>query len=620
MDADMWITLGILAFAILFFVTEWLRVDVVALSVVILLMVTGILTTGEALAGFSSSVVLTIAALFIVGGGVLQTDLAGMIGRRILKIAGTEETRLIITLMAAVIMLSGFMSNTGTVAVLLPAVVSLARSANVRASKLLIPLAFGASLGGAITLIGTPPNIIVSNTLRDAGMEPFSFFTFTPIGILLSLTGIIYMLVIGRRLLPDHITDTLHQQVESPSELMERYRLPDNIYRLRVRERSKLSDTSVAVANLRHDFDINILEILRPAPQSAVPLLRDQRDTDSIQPIHPTPDTIFRPDDILLVQGEKASVGRAVAFWNLGLQPRTAEDQETLINQEVGIAEILLPPTSEMINKTLNETRFGSTYTLSVLAISRPGESDPVMIEDTPLRVGDALLVQGTWQDILALKARQKDFVVMGQPEAMLGAPNQEKAPLAMGILLGMLLLMVTGVTTVTIASMVAALGMVLTGCLSMDDAYDAIDWKSIVLIAGMLPMATALETVELVDVVAENLTQSVGESGPIMMVGALFLLTAVFTQVLSNTATTVLLAPIALATAQELDVNPEAFLMAIALAASMAFASPVASPVNTLVMGAGNYSFSDYAKVGIPLILITLVVAMLALPVFFPF
>jgi len=558
----------------------------------------------------------------MVGGGVLRTGLAGLIGRRILAVAGTSEARLVVIIMLAVALLSGVMSDTGTVAVLLPAIISLARSAEISPSRLLIPLSFGALLGGAATLIGTPPNIIVSDLLRKEGLTPFRFFDYTPIGLLLIASGILFMLFVGRRLLPEHKPKQDLQRVENPKELIERYQLPDNLFRLRVRRSSGLMGRTVAGSRLRQDFGLTVLEIVRPAQPRSLIQVGDQRlllQEEGMESMRPEPDTTWQVDDLLIVQGEGNDVGHAAAFWNLGVQPAQAEDEQSLIGEEVGLAEVLLPPRSTLVGKTLVEARFGTLYKLTVLGISRPGAVEKLDLKETALRFGDILLVQGPWRNILALREHPNDFVVMGQPEAMVGAPNRQKAPLAFLVLVGMLVLIVTNVVSVAAASMLAALAMVLTGCLTMDEAYEAIDWKSVVLIAGMLPMSLALEKVEVVNLVAQGLTDGLGELGPLMVMAGLFLLTSLFTQVLSNTATTVIIAPIALATAQELGVRPFAFLMTVAIAASMAFASPVASPVNTLVMGAGNYRFGDYIKIGVPMIMVMLVITVLVLPVLWP-
>jgi len=615
---EMWIVLSILLVAIVLFVTEWLRVDVVALGVVVALMLFGILSTAEALAGFSNTAVLTIASLFIIGGAILHTGLAGAIGRRILSIAGNSEFRLILVIMVAVALLSGFMSDTGTVAVLLPAIISLATNAKISPSKLLIPLSFGALLGGAMTLIGTPPNIIVSELLQENGYEPFSFFAYTPMGLILAVVGIGFILTVGRKLLPDHQPEIETQEVETPKEIVELYRLPDNLLRLRVRRGSPLIGKTVFQSRLRSDFGINVLKIMRP------PHLRNVADGEKSKPkdtpLTPTEELAIQLDDSLIVQGEAKAATHAAACFKLGVQPAKPKDHKALLSREVGIAELLLPPRSSLVGKSLTDIRFSTRYKLTVLAIRRPDSKKISNLKITKMQFGDTLLVQGAWKDIQHLRDLRRDFVVLGQPETMIDRPPRSKARWASIILVGMLLLMIADILPVAQATMLAALLMVLSGCLTMDKAYSAIDWKSIVLIAGMLPMSTALSNVGLVDLIAQGFTDTLGAVGPWAVMAGLFLLTSLFTQLLSNTATTIVIAPIALVSAQTLGVQPHAFLMAVAIAASMAFASPVASPTNTLVMGAGNYRFGDYIKVGVPLILLTFVVSVLILPLLFPF
>jgi len=574
MTLEMALTLGILVIAILLFITEWLRVDVVALGVVVMLMFTGILTPSEAISGFSSTSVMTIAALFVVGGAVMQTGLAGTIGRRILTIAGSSQTRLLVVIMAAVALLSGFMSDTGTVAVLLPAILSLALNTKISPSKLLIPLAFGSLLGGAMTLIGTPPNIIVSDILREAGLQPFQFFDYTPMGLILLVVGIGYMLLIGFRLLPDHKPKQEVQRIETPEELVELYQLPDNLFRLRVRRSSLLVGESLEHSGIRQNYRMNILEILRDSDPREVAKLGERRLIIEAEPesISPEPQTILAAGDLLTVQGDANDVSYGAAQLNLGLQPVQPSDNQVLVNTEIGLAEILLPPRSRLVGKTIVDSRIGTLYRVTVLGIHRPAVDDELDLKTTALRFGDTLLVQGAWEDILALRRRRRDFVVMGQPEEMIAAPARKKAPIALLIL------------------------------------------------AGMLPMAIALEKVGLVELVASGLSDVFGTMSPVVVMASLFLITSLFTQVLSNTATTVLIAPIALATAQNMSLQPQAFMMAVAIAASMAFASPVASPVNTLVMGAGNYKFNDYIKVGAPLILLSMVITVLVLPFLWPF
>lgn len=615
---------AVLAAAVILFISEKVRVDVVALGVVVILMLTKLLTTEEALAGFSSTAVLTIGALFIVGGGVMNTGLAGMIGRRILAVSGSDEKRLVVVLMTAVALLSGFMSDTGTVAVLLPAVIILAKNADISPARLLIPLSFGSLLGGASTLIGTPPNIIVNDVLVANGLERFGFFSYTPMGIALIGGGVLFMLFFGRHLLPDRRIHLDAQRVQTPKELVEEYHLPDQLFRLRVRRGSDLIGKTIVETGLGRDFDVTVLRILRTGETR--PAFRFGQDRSKPTPTRPNETTLtteaasfIRLDDILVVKGDPENISRAAAYWNLGIQPANPLDEKALISREVGVAEVLLPRRSTLVGKTLADVRFGTAYRLTVLNINRPG-AGVLDLQQTRLEFGDILLVQGTWEQIAALKKSGRDFVVIGQPESMIEAPTRSKARIAFLILVGMLLLMITGITSLAAAALLAALLMVLAGCLTMDEAYDFIDWRSLFLIAGMIPLSTAMEKAGVIDSAASALVDLMGGYGPLAVLAGLFLFTSLFTQFLSNTATTVIVAPLAYTAALELNVQPHAFLMAVAIAASMAFATPVASPTNTLVMGAGGYTFSDFAKVGVPLIFISLILVVLILPLLFPF
>ncbi len=615
---ELWLTLIILVAAMVLFFTEKLRVDVVSLGVVVVLLGSGILTTEEALAGFSSTTVISIAALFVVGGAVFQTGLAAMIGDHILRVAGDNETRLLVVLMISVAVMSAFISSTGVVALMLPAVVSLAQRAKLPASRLLMPLAFSSLVGGATTLIGTPPNIIASDTLRNAGYAPFEFFSFTPLGLLLVAAGVIFMLTLGRRLQPERHPEQRAQQMETPAELFEVYRLPDDLYRLRVRGKSPLVGLPVNALRLREDFNVNIVSI--------TPLLNHRQSAPNGRtegPFRPEADQVIGADDVLVVQGAGNAVGRAAAVYDLGIMAREPVREGEVITNEVGIAEVLLRPRSTLLDKSLADLHFGSKYQLTVLKLNRPGASDEALdLKTTPLKFGDMLLVQGRWKDIFALKRLRHDFIVMGEPEAAeMGAfARVSHARLTLIILLAMVLLIVLNVMTLTLASMIAAGCLVLTGCVTADEAYESIDWKSLILIAGMLPMSTALVKVGVVEQVAAWFAGTLGDMGPLVVLAGIFVLTATFTQVLSNTVTMVLVAPVALVTAQNLGIQPHALLMGSAIAASLAFASPVASPVNTLVMSAGNYRFSDYFRVGAPLIVISLLLALMVLPLLFPF
>jgi di/tricarboxylate transporter len=617
---DIWIVLVILVGAIVLFVTEWLSVDLVALGVVLGLMLFGILSPDAALAGFSSPIVITVAALFIVGGAVMETGLADIISSKIGKFAGKSNFRLLVLIMGTVALLSGFISDTGTVAVMAPAIISISRKKNINPSKLLIPLSFGSLLGGAMTLIGTPPNIVVSDLLTENGYSPFSFFDFTPIGLVLLITGIIFIVLTSRWLLPDHQSTTELQRIDSPEELVELYKLPEDLYRLRVRPGSPLGGKNLGESRLRSDYEVTVLEILRTIG-SQVKKQGNDRIPGDITPseIKTSAGSVIQDNDILICQGRINDITHAAAALQLGVQPAQAVDQKSLINNEVGVAEILLPPRSRLIGKSLIETRFGSLYQLTVLGINRAAHDQPLLLKDTKLQFGDTLFVQGPWKNIHALTYQRRDFVVIGQPETLKGTPSRSKMILAGLILAGMLILLITKLLPLATTAMLAAFLMVISGCLDLKSAYNSIDWKSIILIAGMLPMTTALQDVGLVEIGSDWLASGLADFGIMPILAALFLITSTFTQVLSNTATTVLIAPIALSLALRLGYQPQAFLMAVALAASTAFASPVASPVNTLVMASGNYRFKDFLRVGLPLILISMTITVILLPLLWP-
>lgn len=619
----MGIVVAILVVAIGLFVSEKVRVDIVSLGVVVALMLSGILTTDEALAGFSNSAVITIGALFVIGGAVMRTGLADLIGRNILQLAGQEERTLPLTIMVVTAVMSAFISDTGTVAVLLPVVVMIARKTNIPSSKLLLPLSYGALLGGAMTLIGSPPNIIVSDVLRENGYDAFRFFSYTPLGFMLLLAGMTVMALFGKKLLPNRTTELIETTAVDPKQLIETYRLQDDMARLRVRLNSPLIGQTIAQANLRHDFDIDLLKIMRPPkPRPELSLIGSviNGKVGNSTAVVAHADTRIELDDVLIVMGDAEKIVQAAVRHNLANQPPKPKDHKALVGHEVGMAEVVIPRMSKLVGKTVTESQFQVRHGLNVLSVYRPNAGLFDDVRDLKLQFGDVLIVHGPWENLKGLKARPRDYIVLGQPESMASATATPKAIWVGAILLAMIVAMVGEWLPLTQVALVAAGAVVLTGCITMDEAYRAIDWRSLVLIAGMIPMSSALAKVGMVDLIATGLVHSLGQAGALVMLGGLFILTTTFTQFLSNTATVVIVAPIALTAAQNLGVQPEAFLMGVAVAGSMAFASPVASPVNTLVMGPGSYQFGDYLKAGLPLIILSLILSLLILPWIFPF
>lgn len=615
MSIDMLITLVILLVAIVFFITEWLRADVVALGVVLALMITGVISIEAGIAGFSNKAVISIGALFIVGGAVFHTGLANVFAAQIIRVAGGDEKRLLLVLMIAVSFAGSFISSTGIVALLLPAMMSLSNRLNIPPSRLLIPVAYSALLGGTVTLIATPPNVIASDALVAAGYSGLSFFSFTPLGVALVAVGVIYMMVFGEKLLPSRIVESDIQKVETPEQLVDIYNLPDRMFRIQIKPDSKLAGLTVSDARLRSDYGLNIVRLMRrSAGTNGGFSMGGKREIIT----HIEPDMMFQVGDVLIVQGDIEAVKNASQVLDADFMHKEIVGQQDIITSEIGIAEIMLRPRSELLGKTIRDVNFASSYHVTVLAIKRHNNEIVNDVKDVTLRLGDMMVVQGAWGDIFAMKKRRHDFVVMGEPEAeQFGAFSRtSRAPVVMWLLVLMIGLIALNILDLTVASMLVAVLMVLTGCLTMDEAYRSIDWKSIMLIAGILPMSTALEQVGVITLVSETMVNTLGGYGPIAVLAGLFVMGLTFTLVLSNTATALLLMPVALFTANAMNVEPQAFVMAIAISASMAFISPISTPVTTLVMTPGNYKFFDFVKIGVPLTLITMIISLIMLPI----
>jgi di/tricarboxylate transporter len=626
MTIDILLVYGILLVTIILFVTERLRLDVVALMSLLALLLTGILSPAQALAGFADPVVIMIAALFVVGDALFQTGVAQAMGRLPGKLAGDSEVRLLVVIMILVALLSGFMSSTGTVAVMLPVVVGLAWARDLSPSKLLIPLSVASLLGGMLTLIGTAPNIVVSNHLEAMGRDPFGFFSFTPIGLIVVVVGIAFMALVGRRLLPDRAApDTPAKLEDTPSveEMAGSWELQPRLFRLRVLPDSPLRGKSLAELDLPDAFGVTVLEIIDPEPprKGRLPGLA-RPGIGHGDPHHPRPglaETTLSAGQELLVEGSSDGVTRMVGRGHVSLLEEAVEGDPTA--SETGIAEVLLTPRSRLVGRTLTQLQFRDRYQLSVVGIKRMGTRLKGDIREKELEFGDMLLVQGPWEKIRLLQGETRDFVVAMAPREMGPALQPlERAPAAIAVMVGMLVLMTFEIVPAVTAVLVAAVAMVLVGCLTAADAYRSVNWESVVLIAAILPMATALETTGGMQLIVDGISSGMEGTGPLVLLVVLFLLTSGLSQVISNTATAVLLAPIAYQLAMGIGAAPEPFLMTIAVAASTAFATPVASPVNTLVLGPGGYKFGDFFKVGVALQLLVLIVTVVVVPLLFPF
>lgn len=619
----MLITIIILAISAIFFVSGKIRSDLVALCALVALLLCHILTPEEALSGFSSSVVIMMIGLFVVGGAIFQTGLAKIISSRILKLAGKSETRLFLLVILATAAIGAFVSNTGTVALMLPIVVSLAMSAGMNPSRLLMPLAFASSMGGMMTLIGTPPNLVIQDTLTAAGYEPLSFFSFLPVGLVCLLVGIIVLMPLSKLFLSGRKKrEDDAKSGKSLKQLVNEYGLSHNLFRLLVTETSKLAGSTVIELDIRRKYGLNILEIRRGD-------LSRHRFLKTIAQKLASPDAVLQANDILYVTGDFNRVKEfadeyAVSILDGHATEETNRNENSLDFYDIGIAEIVLMPTSLLINRTVKEIGFRDKYNVNVLGIRRQRDYLLRNLGDKRVHSGDVLLVQGTWNNIARLGRDGTDWVVLGQPLAEAAKVTLDyKAPVAAAIMLLMIVMMVFDFIPVAPVTsvMIAGILMVLTGCFrNVEAAYKTINWESVVLIAAMLPMSLALEKTGASASISNALVSGLGSYGAFALLAGIYFTTSLLTMFISNTATAVLLAPIALHSAEQLGINPVPFLFAVAVGASMCFASPFSTPPNALVMPAGQYTFMDYVKVGLPLQIIMGIVMVFVLPLLFPF
>ncbi len=771
--------LAILALAIILFVTERIRVDIVALMVLVSLALTGLVTSTEALSGFANLAVITVWAVLILSAGLARTGVASMVGGPLLRLSGGSEVRLIALIMLTVGLLSGFMNDIGVAALFLPVVVDIARRTGRPPSKLLIPLAFAALLGGLNTLIGTPPNILISDALRQYGLKPFGMFDYTPTGVAVMLAGIAFMLLVGRHLLPARDIKQMTTGVEA--DRGGRFGLQERLFVARVPAGSPLVGKTLIESRLGSALGLNVVGIMRegrtilaPGPESVlVPgdrllveahpdrlaelrgkrqlLIDEQRLTlDSLvssqiglaevalRPDSPLAgrtlggthfrsrygvivlairrdDVILRrsletipiqQSDVLLVQGAldqidrlggspdllvspcestgvyrleevlmavrvpelsslagktlvQSRLGDAFHLGVLGiirdgttnlapgpdakleagdtlLMKGTPEDLEALEalqsleiegepppglaqleSEDIGLVEAVLSPYSALPGRTLRQIHFRDRYGLTVLAIWRQGRPYRTDLRDMTLELGDAILLYGPRQKLKVL-GTDRDFLVL--TEEAQEPPRRNKAPVAVGIMAIVLVPVILGWLPISIAALAGVVLMVLTGCLTMGEAYRSIEWKAIFLIAGMLPLGIAMERTGAASYLAEGMVRLVGGFGPLAVMAGLFLLAALASQVMPNPAVAVLLAPIAMNTARDIGISPYPLMMAVAISASAAFLSPVGHSANVLIMGPGGYRFADYAKVGVPLTIAVLLVVLVAVPLVWPF
>ena len=780
MTPEIVLVLAILVGAVILFVTERLRVDVVAMLVLVTLALTGLITAEEAVSSFRNPAVITVGAVFVLSAGLSRTGVAGILGRQVLRMAGDSELLLVILIMVTAAFMSAFMNNVGVAALLLPVIMDIARRTNRSPSKLLIPLAYSSLLGGLTTLIGTPPNILVSAALEESGLDAFSLFDFTPIGISVVIAGIAYMAFIGRSLLP--VRDITRESTgrRSDVDLRQAYQLGDQLFVVRLPSESILDGKTLAESRLGISLGLNVVGIMREGEARLAPdprtVLRSgdrllvggtpdrldqlqgreylQFETDSLAierlvsseievvdvevlpgcsligknlrelnfrnefgcivlAIHragvprrtglevvpiaagdvilvqgarksldrlrederlvvssasetevyelekrlmlvqvpensslagksladshlgdkfnlgvmgivrgedtelmPKSDEVLQAGDTLLVKGKREDLMAVEGLHGLQLESENLPELSSLESEDVGLAEVVLSPRTTLAGRTLVQLHFREKYGLNVMAISRGGKVYRENLRDFSLEFGDALLLYGS-RDKLKVLGSEPDFLVL--TEEAQEAPRSTRAPVAAGIMVAVVLSVLFGFLPIYIAALSGAVIMVLSGSLTMDEAYRNVDWRAVFLIAGMLPMGIALQKTGAAAMMTEQVVNLVGGMGPLAVVAAFYIVTAIGAQVMPTAAVAILMAPIAISTAGDLGLSPYALMMTVAMSASASFMSPVAHPANVLIMGPGGYRFVDYIKVGLPLTVVCLVVVLLVLPVFWP-
>ena len=617
-------TLIILVITVALFIWGRVRADIVALTALAALLVLGILTPAEALAGFSSPIVIMMIGLFVVGGAIMQTGLAKLTGNKLMALSRGNETITFLLVMLVTSFIGAFVSNTGTVALMMPIIMSIAAGSGMQSSRFLMPLAFAGSLGGMLTLIGTPPNLVIDEVLTESGYQPLAFFSFFPVGIIVIAIGIIVLMPLSKIFLSKKQSGKKKKQAKSLDDLVDEYQLLDNLHRYIVPsrrpsaaidengEQMDIVGKTLKDLSIQKKYGVSIIEI-RNEKKSRLGLVKDvsqnmAKSSSTIQ-VH----------DTLYIIGEEEKMKRFASDYGL----RKMKDVK-IDFYDLGLTEIVVMPTSNFAGLRIGDANLRKRFGINVLGVKRGDEYITDNLIATKLHVGDMLLVQGEWTNLAHLATDTSNWVVIDQPEKTADKVLLDyKAPVAAAIMLLMIAMMVFDfipVAPVT-AVIIAGLLTVFAGCFrNVEAAYKTINWESIVLIAAMMPMSTALEKTGASALVSQGLVESLGSMGPTALLAGIYFTTSLMTMFISNTATAVLMAPIALVAARQVGVSPYSFLFAVTLGASMCFASPFSTPPNALVMKAGGYTFMDYVKVGLPLQIIIGVVMTFVLPLLFPY
>lgn len=589
------LTLGITLCALALFIWNRIRVDVVGLIVMAALMVVGLVTPSEGISGFANEATFTVAAMLVLSEGLVRTGVLDAIAGWMGKQARGSSSRLLVVLLAVTLPLSAFLNNTAVVAILLPVVLGLARDLGKSPSQLLMPLSFGSQLGGTLTLIGTSTNLLVAGVVQDLGLEPIGLFTMTLPAACVAGAGILYLLTLGRWLAP--------KREPPPLDLLSSYELRDYATGLIVDPTSSLVGRNLRSIRFGDRYGLEVMAIQRSESQGK----------ESIR--FPSGRTVIREGDLLLVSGKVAEIARIDQIE--GLRISGTRFDIPLHTKDGRLAEVIVPPRSHVVGRTLQALDFRHRFAVTALALQRHGVPLRERIGNIPLQPGDVLLVHGL-PDALQSLHQGGDLALLGPID--LPARRPGKRQIAVTILALVVAFPAFGILPIVLTSLLGAIAMVLTGCLQPEEAYEGIDWGVIVLLGSLLPLGLAMQqtgTAEFLARSAMGLTQSIGPWGLLFTV---YLLTSLLTEVISNNATALVLTPIAAAAAQAAGYAPMPFVIAVMMAASNSFMTPIGYQTNTFIYGPGGFRFSDFLKVGGPLSLVCLAVATVVIPWFFPF
>jgi di/tricarboxylate transporter len=589
------LTLGITVGALVLFVLDRLPIEVVGLLVMVALMVTGVLTPAEGVSGFASEALVTVAAMFVLSAAMVRTGGVDTLGRWISKLAGKSDFRLLVVTLLVVIPLSAFVNNTPVVVVMVPVLLGLARERGVPASRLFMPMSFASQMGGTLTLVGTSTNLVIAGLVLQLGLPRIGLFDITPPALILTALGLVYLLTIGRRLVPD-------RDVEE--DMDERYELGEYLSGLEVAADSPLAGETLAQSGLREKRRLDVLAV--------------ERNEDWV--LFPPGTEEIRAGDRLVVRGKIVDIAGAEREAGLKI---TGTGPKLPLEEEVGegggsrFGELLVPPRSRVVGRSLEQLRFRGSYGVPVVGIRRHGATVHEPMRSVSLESGDILLVRGTPEELRRVH-ESGDLALLGPLD--LPTRRKRKLPHATVIIAAVVLLSALGVTTILVAALVGVVAAFLVGCLTPEEAYQDVDWQVLVLLGSILPLGLAMQNTGTAELAAAHFLDVTRGFGPVGVLFALYLLTSLLTEIISNAAAAVVLTPFALAMATSMDVSPMPFIIAVMLACSNSFITPVGYQTNTFIYGPGGYRFSDFARVGGPLALLFAITAALVIPIFFPF